>query len=478
MNGPGRDVAALVALLAMALCVPTGSPPPANAQEREPVTAQADAFPKADGYHGIWYCNQPSGDEYAYKYSGGLGTYCAKHIPLAYYAREANKTFFVYGGTAKGEQRLLEMVSYYDHETHTVPRPTILLDKGTSDAHDNPTLALDADGHVWVFASSHGRARPSYIYKSREPYSVESFELVRETNFSYPQCHYLAGRGFLFCHTLYSGGRRLYWTTSRDGVDWAEPQELAGIAQGHYQVSWWHEGKVGTAFNYHPAVGGLNWRTNLYYVESDDFGQTWRNVRGEQVQPPLREAQNPALVHDYEAEGLLVYLKDLNFDARGHPIVLYVTSRGYESGPKNDPRTWTTAHWTGEQWEISGSITSDNNYDTGCLHVETEGAWRLIGPTEPGPQRYNPGGEVAVWLSRDEGKTWEKQRQLTANSRYNHTYVRRPVNAHPGFYAFWADGHGREPSESRLYFTDRLGARVWRLPSVMTDSLQAPEPVE
>ncbi len=34
---------------------------------------------KDDGYRGIWYMNQPSGDEYAFKYSGGLGTYCAKH---------------------------------------------------------------------------------------------------------------------------------------------------------------------------------------------------------------------------------------------------------------------------------------------------------------------------------------------------------------------------------------------------------------
>ncbi len=27
----------------------------------------------------------------------------------------------------------------------------------------------------------------------------------------------------------------------------------------------------------------------------------------------------------------------------GRPVILYVTSRGYESGPENNPRTWTTA---------------------------------------------------------------------------------------------------------------------------------------
>jgi len=35
------------------------------------------------------------------------------------------------------------MVSYYDHATKKVARPTILLNKHTDDAHDNPTLAID-----------------------------------------------------------------------------------------------------------------------------------------------------------------------------------------------------------------------------------------------------------------------------------------------------------------------------------------------
>ena len=66
--------------------------------------------------------NQPSNDEYVYKYSGGLGTYCAKHSPFAVYAPEPNKTFFCYGGAAPDTGELLHIVSYYDHATGTVPR--------------------------------------------------------------------------------------------------------------------------------------------------------------------------------------------------------------------------------------------------------------------------------------------------------------------------------------------------------------------
>jgi hypothetical protein len=232
---------------------------------------------------------------------------------------------------------------------------------------------------------------------------------------------------------------------------------------------------VGTAFNYHPDPGGLNYRTNLYYVETADFGRTWQTAQGEHMETPLKEVRNHALVHDYKADGLLVYMKDLNFDAKGNPIVLYVTSRGYESGPRNDPRVWTTAHWTGTRWEIRGTIRSDSNYDTGCLHVEPDGSWRIIGPTEPGPQPYNPGGEMALWVSPDEGKTWRREKLLTQGSIYNHTYARRPVNAHPDFYALWADGNARAPSESRLYFCDRSGDNVRRLPFTMEEDLEPPE---
>ncbi len=457
-----RSVAGLVALSAVAF---------GGARVGETVTLAQD-----DGYRGIWYFNQPSGDEYRYKYSGGLGTYCAKHIPLAIYSKEAKKTFFVYGGTSKGQRNLLEMVSYFDHSTGTVPRPRILHDKQTDDAHDNPVLCIDGEGHLWVFCSAHGTARPAFIYRSVRPYDISQFELIAKTNFSYPQPWFVQGKGLLFLHTLYRNGRILHWSTSPDGRSWTKPRRLAAIAQGHYQVSWRHGRKVGTAFNYHPVGKGLNWRTNLYYLETDDFGSTWRNIRREAVQTPLTEVRNGALVRDYEKEGWLVYLKDLNFDSRGRPLILYLRSRSYRAGPQKDGRIWTVAHWAGDRWEFRDITTSDSNYDTGCLHVEPDGTWRLIAPTEVGPQPFNPGGEVAMWVSNDEGRTWRKVRQLTTGSEFNHTYCRRPVDAHPGFYAFWADGHGRRPSESRLYFCDRQG-NVFRLPAQMSTQKARPEPV-
>jgi hypothetical protein len=123
-------------------------------------TPEAAVSAKDTGYRGIWFTlGQKS--EYGDKYSGGLGTYTANHVPMAIYAKEADKTFFVYGGAKQGQRHLLAMASYYDHRRHVVPRPTIVHDKqGVNDPHDNPSLCLDGDGHLRVFVSGRAKVRP------------------------------------------------------------------------------------------------------------------------------------------------------------------------------------------------------------------------------------------------------------------------------------------------------------------------------
>jgi hypothetical protein len=350
-----------------------------------------------------------------------------------------------------------------------------LLNKKTGDAHDNPTLAIDGQGYLWIFSNSHGTSRPSFIHRSANPYAIDAFELVQTTNFSYGQPWYLKDRGFVFIHTRYTQGREMFAMTSPDGRTWSEPKSLAHIAQDHYQVTTSDGKRVATVFNYHPAKGGLNARTNLYYLETHDAGGSWQTADGKVIQPPLKDVHNPALVHDFEAEGLLVYLKQVQFDQQGRPIILYLTSSGFEPGPTNGPYTWRIAKFDGAKWIDRDVTTSDHNYDYGSLYLEAGGTWRLIAPTEPGPQPYCTGGEMVMWTSSDEGRSWRKLKQLTRDSQHNHTFARQPLNAHFDFYALWADGNARAQSESSLYFTDRLGSQVWRLPRQMQDAVAKPE---
>ena len=80
---------------------------------------------------------------------------------------------------------------------------------------------------------------------------------------------------------------------------------------------------------------------------------------------------------------------------------------------------------------------------------------------------------MAIWTSEDKGLTWKQLRQITHKSKRNHNYARASVGAHPDFYVLWADGHGREPSESNLYFSNQAGD-VFALPRRMSDSYEKP----
>lgn len=449
-----------------------------------------------DGYRGIWYFIGHIGGEYQYKYAGGLGTYPVNIYPFSVYAPKVKKTYFCYGGTNNSGE-LLHEVGYFDHRTGKVSRPTIVLNKHTKDGHDNPCIQVDKDGYIWIFSNAHGQSRPSFIHRSIKPYDITKFENVYPTkikdgkevplnNFSYLQMYYNKKKGFLGLFTYYNTQKKKYGThnvreseymTSADGIHWSAWHPLANIAYGSYQNSAQKGEMVGTAFNYHPHRehgDPLDYRTNLYYLQTNDFGKTWKTAGGGSVKLPITEIKNEALVYDYESEGLKVYINDVNFDKDKNPVIMYETTKGWQPGPKNGPRQWYTAHWTGSKWDIIPITTSDNNYDMGSLYIEKDGTWRIIAPTDPGPQPYNTGGSIVMWTSKDEGHSWQKIKDLTAGCKNNQQFPRRPVNANPDFYAFWADGNGRKPSESNLFFSDKKG-NVFMLPRNMNKNEERPK---
>jgi hypothetical protein len=464
-------------LLAVALCV-LGLARPSTSVAAGPKKAPDDpglAGTRIDGYRGIWFTLgqfSAMGD----KYSGGLGTYTANHVPIAVYAPAVDKTFFVYGGTTAADQRhLLCMAGWYDHKTGRVPRPIVVHDKLTvNDPHDNAAINIDEQGYLWVFISGRGRLRPGFKYRSKQPYSIDGFDRVEESEMTYPQIHIVPGKGFFHLFTKYTKGRELYWETSKDGYTWTEDRKLVGMG-GHYQVSARHGERIGTAFMYHPG-GNVDKRTNLYYMQTDDMGATWTTAEGTRVATPVTAVKSPPLVIDYESKGLNVYIHDLNFDRDGHPIILYLTSKGAAPGPQNGPYTWRVTRWTGTAWETHDVTTSDHCYDTGNLFVEANGSWRIVGPTDPGPQPYGTGGEMVAWTSNDRGVTWTRAAQLTQNSKYDHAYARRPRDAKDPFFTFWADGDPRKLSPSHLYFANHAGDHVWQLPYDMTGD--SAEPVQ
>lgn len=434
---------------------------------------------KIDGYRGIWF-TLGQFSEYGDKYSGGLGTYTAKHRPLAIYARKVKKTFFVYGGTTSAEEKyLLCMVSYFDHKTGMVPKPTVVHDKqGVDDPHDDPSISMDKDGYIWVFVSGRGQRRPGYKYKSDQPYDITSFSQITEEEMTYPQPLWDDQLGFFHFFTKYTGVRELYFETSRDGITWTEDKKLAGIIEedatrsGHYQVSGKKGDVICTFFNRHPD-GNVDKRTDLYYVQTNDFGKTWTTIDGSLIELPMTHLDCGARLIDYAIQNKNVYVKDLAFDKNGHPVCLYVTSNGHEPGPKNDPREWRVTFFDGSAWKTEIICQSDHNYDMGSLHISGN-RWFVVAPTGAGPQKYQTGGEVAIWERVKKSASWKMNREVTKNSETNNSYVRKPLDARNPFFVFWADGDPTGFSKSFLYFSDSKGRKVYQLPYDMNEDITRP----
>lgn len=433
---------------------------------------------KFNGYKGIWFeLNQKY--QYGDKYSGALGTYTAKHIPLAIYAKVVDKTFFVYGGTTTEDERhLLCMIGGYDHKTGMLTKPTIVYNKkSVDDPHDNPSIMIDNDGFIWVFVSGRGKKRPGFKYKSKEPYNIDAFMQMTEEEFTYPQ-PWNTVYGYFHFFTKYTDIRQLYFETSKDGVNWTGDKLLAAIPvnegekSGHYQVSNTFNDKiVATFFNRHPN-GNVDKRTDLLYIQSEDFGKTWTTIDGIELHIPVKEQATLARVIDYASQNKNVYLKDMNFDSDGNPACLYFRSNGHEPGPGSAPYEWCITKWDGEKWSTFAVTQSDHNYDMGSLYI-LEDAWYIVGPTENGPQEWGVGGELAIWQSKDKGETWKKNKTLTKNSELSHSYVRRPVNYKSPFCYFWADGNSHNFSKSHLYFGDFEG-NIWQMPYEMKCDLEKP----
>ena len=442
------------------------------------VFCQNSANTKVNGYKGIWFeLNQKY--KYGDKYSGALGTYTAKHVPLAIYAEEVDKTFFVYGGTTSEDKKyLLCMIGEFNHKTGMVSKPTVVHDKeGVDDPHDNPSIMIDDDGFIWVFISGRGKRRPGYKYKSNNPFNIDEFSQITEEEMTYPQ-PWNTDYGFFHFFTKYQGIRQLYFETSKDGMIWTKDKLLATIPEnsseksGHYQISNSFNGKVvATFFNRHPN-GIVDRRTDLYYVQSKDFGKTWTTIDDIELQLPIKEQASPSRVIDYASQSKNVYLKDMDFDSDGNPTCLYIRSNGHEPGPSSAPYEWCITNWNGNKWHTSIVTTSDHNYDMGSLYI-LEDEWNIVGPTEKGPQVWGVGGEIVIWQSRDKGQTWKKIKTLTENSKLNHSYVRKSVNYKSPFCFFWADGHSHTFSKSQLYFGDFKG-NIWQIPYEMKNDFEKP----
>ena len=228
------------------------------------------------------------------------------------------------------------MIGAWNHNNNTVSKPFTIRDSGGfKDAHANPSMTIGGDGHIYV-ASATRHSFEGRLYRSVKPRDHSAFEIVFSGYMAYPQIWYHEKVGFTMLHTRYKGGKRfLYSMQSTDGKTWSEALAYASF-QGHYQNSaQLPNGMIITAFNYHP--GGVDQRTNIYFMASPDGGKTWLDARGRKLSIPLDNLNNSALALDAKSRDELVYIMDINYTEDGRPLILYLTSKMLRLVPMATP---------------------------------------------------------------------------------------------------------------------------------------------
>ncbi|MEQ9310826.1 MAG: BNR-4 repeat-containing protein [Balneolaceae bacterium] len=425
---------------------------------------------KLDYFRGIWY-GQTKLENGRFKYAGGLGTYTSHHGTSAFYDADSEKTFFTYGGTRLdynfdnssqvGPDQLYIMISSFDHKTGILEKPTLIFDKWTNDPHDNPVLNIDLNGNIIVYAPSHGNlTTPSYILKSTIPASIDSFEVIEKSLFAYPQPQMDKNGDGVFFYTSYENGRTLKFRKYIGGELQKNEEILSSIQAGHYQVTSRLDSKIGTAFNFIPRPEGSDYRSNLYYFETLDNGDTWQDINGNIISLPVNKINNTLLIKDYKKEGKLVFVMDISFDLDSNPVILYnVSSSPFPDSSKAD---LMVAFYQNQQWNIRTISSTDHNYNMGTIQI-VDSDWAVIVPTDKGPQENAAGGELVYWKSSDNGFSWEIERRITDNSSNNNNYVKKVKNARSEFSYIWADGNAEIPSVSNLYYTDIRGLKPVRM---------------
>ncbi len=443
-------------------------PSATNATHKRPVLAQTHVL--SSGYLG--YCPPTDAASQQDKEKSQKLT-ISPTILKAAYAPNRERTFFLYRGYSGNSQQPVLMVSFYDHQLQKLARPRPIHPSCQITPDTSADFILDKGEYLWVFVGS-DKKQQARVYKSALPFSNAGFFPVKTTTFAHPKVIYDKKNGFLLFHSVPGNDNStgIYLSSSHDGLQWSEPRLLVKLGEGHFYHAAAGENCVGLVFNYSPQKDQQDLRTNLYYIQSLDFGQTWQTPDGKMLKPPLRKKDNPALIRDYKSMKRVAFIKDLNFDAYDNPVILYLSALGPEFKGRRIRRTWYTARWF-RDWRVSGLITSDHNRDAGSLFLEPNNSWRLIAPTSPAEQQNMPGGQVVMWMSRDAGRSWFRS-TLTPETKHNHNHVIRPLDANEDCYALWSDNFCVDKAGNNLYLCTQQG-RVFKLPNKMEKPFVYPE---
>ena len=187
-------------------------------------------------------------------YKTFYNNYIAPHAVL-----EKNIVF-----TAHQDGQGCPIIGAYDIRNNTWNGPVRASNNGLGrDTHGNPSLTIDAKGHLHVFFGCHGRAMKHA--RSAAPYDISRWEEMPSPiqRATYPQSMRMAdGSIYLFYR---AGGHKLPWSlriSKDDGQSWTEPQPVIEMRRDFPDKK---------ACSYNAFVPGADYKTvHCFWVYKDD----------------------------------------------------------------------------------------------------------------------------------------------------------------------------------------------------------------
>lgn len=174
-------------------------------------------------------------------------------------------------------------------------------------------------------------------------------------------------------------------------------------------------------------VVGNDWKYNLSYVKIDLENHEVTNIDGNVLRTPIDidYSKDHCLIWDTEGRGAGIP-PVIALAAEGDPTFLHILSEG-------DLKThgYYYVRREGGKWLRTRIHSSNHNWNGGYLVHDADGvihAYLITGEgyLEGGYMDGRGGGSVEEWISKDKGRTWSKNRDLTPDRaqypgwRFNH----------------------------------------------------------
>ena len=316
------------------------------------------------------------------KYSGPMGTYTAKHIPIA--IQDSGVDYYVFSENSTGNLKIFVADSLGNktlvHQTD-----------GVIDPHDNAVINI-RDGYLYIVVAARSNRREGIVYRADEKHSIASFTKVSEGWYAYPQ---LWPTALLYTDYTEQNIREL-WVKSR----YCNKKLVEG---GHYSVSFDDGEYLHLAYNYH-TDDNLDRRQHIFYMRSKD-GCNWETSGSEPLSLPLHGYSSQTLV--YDSDSTYEYMKDIAV-IDGEVNILTVNSSSFY--PDEGVRYAYNTDLYGNRTAIT---ETGHNYNTGAY---VDGY--IVFPTF-GESGY-AGGDLSLF-------TLDGELLHRAGYGYKYNYVRKVV---------------------------------------------------